>query len=98
MLKKEKPDIVDICLPTKFHESIFVEVMKQGYNVLCEKLMADTYAQCLNMIEVSKETGKNLMICQCVRFYLSMNICSRQWSTADMASFYLHLMMARKHK
>lgn len=69
MLEKEKPDIVDICLPTKFHESISIEAMKMGYNVLCEKPMADNYTQCLNMIEVSKETGKNLMIGQCVRFY-----------------------------
>ncbi len=69
MLEEIKPDLVDICLPTGFHEPFAVEALKQGCCVLCEKPMADTYEQCLNMIKAANENKANLMIGHCVRFY-----------------------------
>ena len=68
MLEKEKPDLVDICLPTKFHNPIAIEALKMGYNVFSEKPMAENYEQCLQMIEAAKENNKMLMIGHCVRF------------------------------
>ena len=69
MLEKEAPDIVDICLPTPFHASTAVDLLRRGYHVLSEKPMARTYADCLEMIRASRESGRKLMIGQCLRFF-----------------------------
>jgi len=63
MLKKEKPNIVDVCtFPHSTHRDIAIKSMEAGADVLCEKSMAGTIEQALDMIESSKMTGKKLMI------------------------------------
>ena len=57
MLEKEQPDIVTITLPTYLHKDMAVYVLKKGYNVMCEKPMSLTYADCLEMLEAAKESG-----------------------------------------
>ena len=37
MLKNEKLDILDICLPTHLHVEYAIKAMNMGINVLCEK-------------------------------------------------------------
>lgn len=61
-------DIVDIALPSDLHCEYAIRAMKDGFHVLCEKPMALNYKDCLKMIRASEETGKFLMIAQCVRF------------------------------
>lgn len=74
MLDKEDVDVVDICVPTFLHREITVQVLKMGYHVLCEKPMAPTYEDCMEMCKTAEETGKKLMIGQCVRFGAGMQI------------------------
>lgn len=69
MLKKEQPDLVDICLPTKFHKDITIEALKMGFSVMCEKPMAETYTQSVEMVNAAEENNQKLMIAHCVRFY-----------------------------
>ena len=69
MVEKEQPDLVDICLPTKFHAPMAAAVMEAGYSVFCEKPMAESYEQCKFMVDTAKKTGKFLMIGQCLRFW-----------------------------
>ena len=61
-------DMLDICLPCHLHAEYAIRAMEDGYHVLCEKPMARTSEQAEKMIEVSKKTGKKLMIAQCLRF------------------------------
>ncbi len=68
MIKTEKPDLVDICLPTKFHEPVAVKALSLGVNVMCEKPMAASYEECERMVEAAEKYGKTLMIAHCVRF------------------------------
>lgn len=68
MVKKIDFDVLDICLPCYLHAEYAVKAMKDGFHVLCEKPMARTLAQADRMIRVSKETGRRLMIAQCLRF------------------------------
>jgi predicted dehydrogenase len=58
MLSKEKLDLVDICTPTKFHSSTAIEALKQGLNVMCEKPMARTYLECLEVVEAVEKSKK----------------------------------------
>jgi len=58
MLSKEDLDLVDICTPTKFHSQIAIEALKSGVNVMCEKPMARTYLECLEVVEAVKDSKK----------------------------------------
>lgn len=68
MLDNEEIDMVDICIPTYMHAPITIEVLKLGYDVLCEKPMSLNYDLCQEMIKAAEESGKKLMIGQCLRF------------------------------
>lgn len=68
MLAKEDFDTVDICLPTFLHKEYTIRALRAGKNVQCEKPMALTSADCAEMIAAAKESGKHLMIGQCLRF------------------------------
>ena len=69
-LVKNEPDLdfIDICLPSDLHCEYACRAMKDGFNVLCEKPMALNTKDCEKMIRISRETGKFLMIAQCLRF------------------------------
>lgn len=69
MVEKEQPDLVDICLPTKFHEPVTTAVLEAGYSVFCEKPMAESWEQCRHMVNTARKMGKFLMIGQCLRFW-----------------------------
>ena len=68
MLDEEKPDIVDICLPTYMHCEYVEKLLKLGYNVQSEKPMGLNSKQCESMISVAKESAGKLMIGMCLRF------------------------------
>lgn len=62
MLREEDLDIVDICTPPQTHTSLSIEAMEKGVNVLLEKPMALTLADCDEMIRASQKTGSKLCI------------------------------------
>jgi len=69
MLSKEHPDIVDVCTPPNVHAPVAVEAMEHGSNVLLEKPMASSVADCDKMIEASRKYGVKLSIVHNQRFY-----------------------------
>ena len=68
MLKKEKPDIVDICTPTYLHADQAVLAMEYGAHVLSEKPMGLCTADCDKILAAMNKTGKHYMTAQVVRF------------------------------
>lgn len=68
MLIKEKPDVVSVCVPNCFHKQYTLMALKYGANVLCEKPLAFTYQDALELFQFAKEQGKVLMACQSMRF------------------------------
>ncbi|MDL2287351.1 Gfo/Idh/MocA family oxidoreductase [Eubacteriales bacterium OttesenSCG-928-G02] len=71
MLEKEQLDMVTIALPTYMHCWATVKCLKKGIDVICEKPMATSVEECNEMIATAKETGRRLMIGQCLRFQSS---------------------------
>ena len=69
MLAKETVDFVDICVPSYLHKELAVKMLNRGYNVLCEKPMALNSADCEEMLQAEKKSGKHFMIAQCLRFF-----------------------------
>ncbi len=69
MLANEQIDIIDICLPTNLHKSVSIDMLSRGYHVLCEKPMATSYEDCMEMLDAAKKAGKRLMVGQCLHFF-----------------------------
>ncbi len=68
MVKCEKLDAVDICLPTFLHREYAVLALSMGLHVLTEKPMALTSSDCALMLDAARQSGKQLMVGQCLRF------------------------------
>lgn len=60
MLEKEKPDIVSVCVPNKFHADITVDALQAGCHVLCEKPPALSAQQAAQMAEAARKAGRLL--------------------------------------
>ncbi len=65
------PDVqlVDICLPTPQHAQVTIAALKAGKDVLCEKPMAFTEAECAQMEEALAQSGRQLLIGHCLRYW-----------------------------
>lgn len=61
-------DAVSVCVANACHCEVSVKAMRAGKHVLCEKPMAVSLEQCEKMVQVSRETGKYLMIGHNQRF------------------------------
>lgn len=68
MLEIEKPDVVSVCVPNCFHKQYALMALEHGANVICEKPLAFTRADAVQMYKVAEKHGKLLMACQSMRF------------------------------
>ncbi len=68
LLKREDIDVVTLPLPDQVHKEIAIAALRAGKHVLCEKPMALDLDECKEMVKVSKETGKQLMVGQVGRY------------------------------
>jgi UDP-N-acetylglucosamine 3-dehydrogenase len=68
MLSKEEIDAVSICVPTKMHEKIALDVIRMGKHVLVEKPLATNVHEAQNMIEEAKKNNVKLMVGHIERF------------------------------
>jgi predicted dehydrogenase len=62
-------DLIDICLPTPLHAPTSIAAMRAGKHVFCEKPMAMNDEECAQMQAVQAETGQQLMIGHCLRYW-----------------------------
>lgn len=69
MLRQEKIDIVDICLPTFLHEQYVLLAAKHKKHVICEKPVTLTLESMDRMIEAARTAGVQFMAAQVIRFW-----------------------------
>lgn len=62
LLKDDKVDAVDICLPNFLHAEVAVAAAEAGKHVLVEKPMATNPKECEEMISSAKRNGVKLMV------------------------------------
>ena len=62
LLKDAAIDVVHVLTPNREHSFITVDALEAGKHVCCEKPMAKTYAEAVEMCEAAKRTGKKLTI------------------------------------
>jgi predicted dehydrogenase len=62
-------ELVDICLPTRLHAPASIAALRAGKDVFCEKPMAPDAETCETMQQALQESGKQLMIGHCLRYW-----------------------------
>lgn len=62
LLERDDIEAVDVCLHNNLHMPVAVAAMRAGKHVYCEKPMAGTYRDALDMYEAAQQTGKKLSI------------------------------------
>lgn len=61
-------DVVDVATPNKWHATMTLAALAEGKHVLCEKPMATDIDDAEAMVELSRQSGKVLMVNQHLRF------------------------------
>ena len=98
LLANEDFDMADVCLPTYLHKEYSVKLLKAGKHVLCEKPMALSGEECDEMIAASRESGKRLMIAQCLRFspqYLYLKDCMTDGRFGKLKNIFMERKSAQ---
>lgn len=62
-------DIVDICTATPLHAPLSIAALRTGKHVVCEKPMALNVADCLELEAAARNSGKQLMVAHCLRYW-----------------------------
>ena len=68
LLTEEKPDIVTVAVPTRYHHDVATHAMEAGADVLIEKPIAATVAEGQALIDRAQALGRNLMVGHILRF------------------------------
>ncbi len=53
-------DVVDVCLPNFLHHDATIAALEKGRHVICEKPLATTVEDALEMVETAKRCGKEI--------------------------------------
>ncbi|MDR0718168.1 MAG: Gfo/Idh/MocA family oxidoreductase [Treponema sp.] len=69
LLAKESVDILDICIPTSFHEEYVLLGAANKKHVLCEKPFSLSSDSCERMTRACTEAGVKLMVAQVIRWF-----------------------------
>jgi predicted dehydrogenase len=69
--------VVDVTVPVA-HPTVSVEALLRGVPVLCEKPLAETVRECLQMVAASEVSGKLLMVSQSRRYFRAVAAFQRQ--------------------
>lgn len=68
MIANPEIDAIDICAPTFIHRELSVLALKAGKHVLCEKPMARSTRDALQIAEAARDSGQIFMPAMCLRF------------------------------
>lgn len=68
MLKKERLDAVSVCIPTKLHKQVSIDIIKNNINVLVEKPIAATIDEAEQIISYAEKNKVKLMVGHVERF------------------------------
>lgn len=81
MLKNERIDILDICLPTYLHAEFAIKAMNIGINVICEKPVSLNAADVARVYSTAKSNNVKFMVAQVLRFWPEYSIIKEIYNT-----------------
>lgn len=62
-------DLVDICVPTPWHKEIVLRALESGKNVFCEKPLARSSTDAIEIVRAAKKTGVVFSTGLCMRYW-----------------------------
>lgn len=86
MLDRDDIDLVSVCTPPYTHAEISVSFLNADKNVICEKPMASSLAECDAMNQAAEKSGKTLSIIAQNRFTSPMDKLKKVLDTKLMGS------------
>jgi predicted dehydrogenase len=89
VLDRKDIDAVVIATSDHWHKPIAVEAMKASKDVYCEKPMTHTIPQALEMVKVSKETGRVVQVGSQSRSMQSTHWGKRHLDAGDIGKVYM---------
>ena len=69
MLGRQRPDLVIVCSPNHYHKEHALAALRAGAHVLCEKPLATSCADAVEMFQAAEAAGKILYVGQNLRFF-----------------------------
>lgn len=69
LLDNEKPDIIDVCLPTFLHAEYALIAMEKGCNVFMEKPVCLNMDEAKSLLEMQKKKGVKVQVGHVIRFW-----------------------------
>jgi predicted dehydrogenase len=88
LIDTEKCDVISIATPNKFHKALTIRALRAGAHVLCEKPMAMNAAEAREMLAVSDETQKRIMINFSYRFTAQAQALKARVDAGDLGDAY----------
>ncbi|RZU19498.1 putative dehydrogenase [Kribbella rubisoli] len=76
-LSKDAEAVIDVTVPVA-HPKVSVDALLRGLPVMCEKPLAETVRECLQMVAASEVSGKLLMVSQSRRYFRAVAAFQRQ--------------------
>jgi predicted dehydrogenase len=81
MLRQERLDILDICLPTYLHVDTAVKAMEKGIHVICEKPISTDPGEVARAYDTAERMGVKFMIAQVLRFWPEYELLKEVYDT-----------------
>jgi len=98
MLKMEEIDIIDVCVPNKFHYPAVIDSLKKEKHVLCEKPIAVSVKEVEDMISWSKKKNKKLMAAQHQRFRKESVALKKYIENGELGEIYFAIAHALRRR
>ena len=98
ILKDPEVEAVSVCVPNHMHAPISIDCLRAGKHVLCEKPIARTYPEALEMQKAQHETGKTLNIGVVNRFNDSVRRVKKMIDEGRLGDIYHVYVSFRAHR
>lgn len=85
---REELDAVYVLTPNNAHAPVAIAALEAGKHVMCEKPMAKTYGEAVEMVETAKRTGKILTIGYQNRYRSDSEFLKRACENGDLGDIY----------
>lgn len=83
---KEKPIITIVCTPNSSHKEMSLKAFSSGSHVLCEKPIADTVSDGIEMVEAAKKHSKFLAVGYTERFRESFDFITKKIKSGELGN------------
>lgn len=88
LLAEEKPDLVTVAVPTRYHHDVVTQVLDAGVDVLVEKPIAATVEEGQALIDHAEALGRKLMVGHIVRFSPVIQALKQHLSAGELGKIF----------